>query len=83
MAFVDQEDYVQLKAEQYDEDGYLVNVMLGKDVREMDGVVMASILELIPVEKRGQKTIMQINNIKFNEDYEDSFFTVQNMKRTR
>lgn len=83
VAFVDQEDYVQLKAEQYDEDGYLVNVMMGKDVREMDGVVMATVLELIPVEKKGQTTIMQINKIKFNEAYEDSFFTVQNMKRTR
>lgn len=83
VAFVDKENYVQLKAEQYDEDGYLVNEMIGSDVREMDGVTMATKLELIPVEKKGQKTIMQINAIKFNEAYDDAFFTVQNMKKMR
>lgn len=83
VAFVDQKDYVQLKSEQYDEDGYLVNVMNSSDVKEMDGVIMATKLELIPVEKEGQKTVMTIDKIKFNEKYEDSFFTVQNMKRIR
>ncbi|MEQ9188850.1 MAG: outer membrane lipoprotein-sorting protein [Cryomorphaceae bacterium] len=83
VAFVDQENYVQLKAEQYDEDGYLVNEMIGTDVREMDGVIMATKLELIPVEKTGQKTVMKINDIKFNEIYGDAFFTVQNMKKMR
>lgn len=83
VAFVDQKDYVQLKAEQYDEDGYLVNEMLGSEVKEMDGVTMATRLDLIPVDKPGQKTIMTIDAIKFNEAYEDSFFTVQNMKKIR
>ena len=32
--FVDQKDYVQLKAEQYDEDGYLVNVMNSSVIKE-------------------------------------------------
>jgi outer membrane lipoprotein-sorting protein len=81
--FVDQKDYVQLKAEQYDEDGYLVNVMNSSVIKEMDGVVMATKLELIPVEKEGQKTVMTIDKIKFNEAYDDSFFTVENMKRMR
>jgi len=83
IAFVDQENYVQLKAEQYDEDGYLVNEMIGTEVQEMDGVIMATKLELIPVDKPGQKTIMKINAIRFNEPYEDAFFSVQNMKKMR
>lgn len=83
IVFVDQKDYVQLKAEQYDEDGYLVNLMISSAIKEMDGVVMATRIELIPVEKEGQKTIMTVEKIKFNEPYEDSFFTVENMKRIR
>jgi len=83
VAFVDQKDYVQLKAEQYDEDGYLVNEMLGSEVKEMDGVILATRLELIPIEKEGQKTIMTIKTIKFNEVYDDAFFTVHNMKKIR
>jgi outer membrane lipoprotein-sorting protein len=83
IAFVDQQDYIQLKAEQYDEDGYKINVINSSDIREMDGVVMATKLELIPIEKEGHSTIMHIDDVKFNEPYEDSFFTVQNMKRIR
>ena len=49
----------------------------------MDGVVMATRMELIPLDKEGNKTIMVIEKIKFNEGYEDNFFTVQNMKRIR
>ncbi|GAB5539425.1 MAG: outer membrane lipoprotein-sorting protein [Salibacteraceae bacterium] len=83
IAFVDQQDYVQLKTEQYDEDGFLVNVMNASDIKEMDGVIMATRMELIPIEKEGQKTVMTIDKIKFNEGFEDNFFTVQNMKRIR
>ena len=81
--FIDQKDFIQLKAEQYDEDGYLVNVMNSSNIKEMDGVQMATKIELIPVDKEGHKTVMKIDSIKFNEPYEDSFFTVQNMKRIR
>lgn len=83
VAFVDQKHYVQLKAEQYDEDGFMVNKMVGSDIKTMDGVTLASRLELIPVEKDVHKTVMIIDDIKFNESYDDGFFTVQNMKRIR
>ncbi|MCO4806148.1 MAG: outer membrane lipoprotein-sorting protein [Flavobacteriales bacterium] len=82
-AYVDQTDYIQVLLKQYDEDGYLVNKMVGSDIKEMDGVVMATRMELIPLDKEGNKTIMVIEKIKFNEGYEDNFFTVQNMKRIR
>lgn len=83
IAFIDQKDYVQMKAEQYDEDGYLVNVINGSDIKTMDGVVMATRIEFIPVDKEGQKTVMIVDNIKFNQPIEEGFFTLENMKRLR
>lgn len=83
IAFIDQKDYVQMKAEQYDEDGYLVNVINGSDIKTMDGVVMATRIEFIPVDKEGQKTVMIVDNIKFNQPIEEGFFTLENMKRIR
>lgn len=83
VAFVDKSNYVQRKAEQYDEDGYLVNEMYGKRVETMDGVEMATELELVPADKPGHKTIMHIEKMKFNEAYDDGMFTVQYMKRVR
>lgn len=83
IVYIDQKDYIQLKAEQFDEDGELVNEMLSSDIKMMDNIMMATHIELIPMDKQGNKTIMTIEKIKFNEPYDDAFFTVQNMKTIR
>lgn len=81
--WVDQKDYLQLKTEYYDEDNYLVNTMLGKNIKEFDGRLLTSIVEIIPADEEGHKTIMEQISIKFNVKMEDSFFSIQNMKRIR
>lgn len=81
--YIDQQDYIQLKAEQYDEDGELINELISSEIKEMDGILMATKIELTPLDKDGHKTIMKINKIKFNEPYEDAFFSVQKMKMIR
>ena len=83
IVFVDQDDYIQLRGEMYDEDGYLVNVMNASDIKEMDGRLIATKTELIPVEKEGHKTVMQIDNIAFDVTINDDFFTTRNMKRVK
>ena len=65
----------------YDEDDYLVNTMLGKNVKNMDGKMLASRLEVIPADEEGNKTILEYLWIKFDEPIADNFFSVQNMKR--
>ena len=37
----------------------------------------------MPAEEPGNKTIVDIKDIKFNVPIEDSFFSQQNMKRVR
>jgi outer membrane lipoprotein-sorting protein len=49
----------------------------------MDGRSIPSRMELIPAEEKGNKTIVEIKDIKFNVAIEDSFFSQQNMKRIR
>ena len=44
---------------------------------------MPSIMEVIPEEEEGNKTIMEYLSIEFDIKVEDSFFSVQNMKRVR
>lgn len=83
MAFIDKEDYIQLRTEMYDEDGYLVNVMNSSDIQVMDGVKMATKMEFIPVDKNGQKTIMKFDKMDFDFALDESFFTTQNMKRVK
>lgn len=81
--WVTKDTYLQLKAEFYDEDDYLINTMLGKQVKEFDGRELPTVLEVIPAEEEGHKTIIEQLWIKFDEPMKDSFFSVQNMKRMR
>jgi len=83
IAFIDQQDYIQLRTESYDEDLYLVNVMNASNIREMDGQQIATKMEMIPVDKEGHKTLMEIGHITFDEGLEPSWFTTQNMKRVK
>jgi outer membrane lipoprotein-sorting protein len=81
--WIDKKDLLMLKAELYDEDGYLVRTESGSDIKVMDGRAIPSRLELIPADEKGNKTIVEIKDIKFNVSLEDSFFSQQNMKRVR
>jgi outer membrane lipoprotein-sorting protein len=81
--WIDKKDYLNLKNELYDEDGYLVRTETGTDIKMMDGRIIPTRIELIPAEEKGNKTIVEIKEIKFNVAIEDSFFSQQNMKRVR
>lgn len=81
--WIDKKDLLVLKTELYDEDGYLVRTELGSDIRIMDGRPITTLLELLPADEKGNKTVVRIKDIKFNVPIEDSFFSQQNMKRIR
>ncbi|MBN1387125.1 MAG: outer membrane lipoprotein-sorting protein [Bacteroidales bacterium] len=81
--WIDKDDYLFLKAELYDEDGYLVRTELGKNIKTMDGRLIPSILEVIPEDEEGYKTVVEIEEIEFNIPVEDGFFSQQNLKRVR
>jgi outer membrane lipoprotein-sorting protein len=49
----------------------------------MDGRVIPSRLELVPADEPGNKTIVNIREVKFNVGIKDSFFSHQNMKNIR
>jgi outer membrane lipoprotein-sorting protein len=81
--WITQTDDNILKAEYYDEDEYLVKTELGKEIRNMSGRIIPTVYEIIPAEEEGQKTVVNMKSIKFNAPIDDSFFSIQNMKRLR
>ena len=83
LTWIDKEDYLQLRTEFYDEDEYLVNTMNATDIKVMGGRTIPTRMEMIPEDKPGNKTIMVYSNILFDQPIDDSFFSVQNMKRIR
>ncbi len=76
-------DYLQMKTEYYDEDGYLIKTELAYDIQTLGGRKIPTRFELIPEEEEGHKTVFYIEDIEFNLPIPDSFFSQQNMKRIR
>lgn len=81
--FIDKVDFITLRNEMYDEDGGLVNVLKSSNVKLLSGIKMATKMEMIPMEKKGNKTVMTITKLDTKTEIQDSFFTKQNMKRVK
>lgn len=81
--WIDKKDFLFLKSELFDEDGYLVRTETGSEIKSMDGRLIPTRIELIPAEEEDQMTIIEIREILFNAPIKDSFFSQQNMKRIR
>ena len=81
LVWIDKKDYMQLRVEFYDEENVLVNIMLGSDIKEIGGRILPSKMEMIPVEKKGNKTVMIYNKLNFDPPLKDDFFSTQNMKK--
>ena len=83
VSWVSKEEYFTMKNEYYDEDGYLVNRETLSKIKNVGDRVMPTYFEIVPVDKEGQKTTMEFNEIEFNVNLESDFFSIQNMKRIR
>lgn len=81
--WIDKKEFLVLKAELYDEDGYLVRTETGSDIKIMDGRSITSRIELVPAEEPENRTLLEIREIKFNITVGESFFSQQNMKIVR
>jgi len=77
---IDKKDFLELHTRFYDEDGQLVNIMNAFDVKLMDGRLIPTRFEMIPADKKNQKTEMIYKTIKYNRPIDDGFFTSEKMK---
>jgi outer membrane lipoprotein-sorting protein len=75
--------YDQWMAEYYDEDNKLVNVSNSYDLKRMGDREIPTRLEIVPQNKKGQKTVIHIDDMKFNTRIDEGFFSQQNMKKIR
>lgn len=80
---ISKEEDLQLSSKFYDEDGYLVNTMIGSKIKEMGGKIIPAYMEMIPADNPKQKTVFEYLELEFDVDIDDSFFSIQNMKRVR
>ena len=81
ITWISKNDFLQMKVEFYDEDEYLVNTLTASEVKTMGGRKIPSRLEIIPADEEENRTIVEYEYIEFDQGIEDSFFSIQSMKR--
>lgn len=65
----------------YDEDGTKARTMTFSDVRTFDGKKLPALLEMVPVNKEGHKTIIKYKKLTFNIKSPEKVFTLRNLKK--
>ncbi len=83
LLWVSKESFLELRTEYYGEEGKLVKYMTGSKVTNFGDRELPSHWEMVPVNKPGEKTILDYTTMEFGVDIGPSFFSRQNMKRVR
>ncbi|MGR5278463.1 outer membrane lipoprotein-sorting protein [Vibrio rotiferianus] len=81
--WISRSTYLQRKVEFYDELDERVNVMTTYDVKELGGRKLATRMEMQPLDKPENKTVLITHQAQFDFDIDDSFFSQQQMKSLR
>ncbi len=83
ITWIAKKKYYQMKVEFYDETGDLINTQIGMNINKMGNRTLPTRMEMIPADKEGYKTIIELVDVKFDKNIPDRFFSLQNMKRVR
>lgn len=81
LKWVSKDGYLQLKTQYFDQDNYLVKTENASKIKTMNGREIPTYFELIPEEEKGNKTIVEMQNIIFNISVDENFFSQQNLKK--
>jgi len=79
LLWIDKKDNLMMMAEYYDEDGGLVNSMICSEVRLMGGRLLPARMEMVPADKKGNKTVLVYRDIVFDTPIDDAFFSVSKL----
>lgn len=80
IAKIKKEDYIPVWEEFYDENGKKMRIMNFTDVKNMGGRKIPSRMELVPLTKKKNKTVVVYKKIKFDIGVEDSIFSLRNLR---
>ncbi|MFP4620066.1 MAG: outer membrane lipoprotein-sorting protein [Bacteroidales bacterium] len=81
--WISKEHFNQLRSEYYDEDDELVRKEVLSGIKKMDGRMIPTYIEVIPEDEKGKKTVLELDEVQFNPNIPDNFFSQQNMKRVQ
>ena len=83
ISYIDKKEYNQLLVYYFDEEDVLVNTMILSAIKNMGGRLLPTRMEMIPADNPNQKTVIEYQELEFDIGLDESFFSMQNMKRIR
>ena len=81
MTAVRSKDYIPMWQHFYDEKGKLMRVLNFKEVKKFGRKTVPSVMEMIPQNKKGHKTVVRWVSAKFDTRIEDKIFTRRNLQK--
>ena len=73
-------DYIPVREEYFDEKDNLMRIMNYRDIMEFDGRKIPRIMELIPQDEEGKKTVLEYLEAKFDFPIDEAIFTLRNLR---
>ena len=80
---VQMSDYIPVWQKYYDERGNLMRVLNFKEIKQFGDRKIPSIMEMIPQNKEGHKTIIRYSDAKFDLPIDEEPFTLRNLRKRR
>lgn len=77
------EDYIPVYEEYFDEKGNKMRTMELSDIRIFSGKKIPAVMELVPLNKEGNKTVVRYTDIEFNMPLDKDIFTLRNLQKMR
>ena len=82
IGWLDMKSGTPLRQDFYDEDGERVRTMTFEDIRVQGSRHVPHRWQLTPLDKEGHRTIIEIEQLDFDVELDDSIFTTRNLKKT-
>jgi outer membrane lipoprotein-sorting protein len=76
-------DLMPLASRYFDEDGVLSRTIEFADFEEMGGRLIPAVMNMYPADKPGERTTMMYEDLEFDIDIDESFFSLRNLQRRR
>jgi outer membrane lipoprotein-sorting protein len=80
---IQSDSFLPVREEFFDEHGEKVRVLRFSDVQKAGDRLLPTQLEITPLKKPGQRTVLRYKNLRFDEPLDPSVFTLQNLRRER
>lgn len=80
---IKKEDFVPLREEYYNERGDLIKVLEFSEIKRMSDRVIPTLWKMTSTTKVGHQTIIEVEDVIYNQPVEENIFTLENLRRAK